>query len=116
MIPIDLSTPRKCGRKTSGGYPCKKPPMHGQTVCAMHGGKSPQALASAQERMRQLVHPAVSSLKRQVDADQFAAVKYVLDWAGFRSETVAQSDASMTVTIHFDHANQQDSLSLPAAD
>jgi len=91
--------------------------MAGQRVCDMHGGKIPGALKKAEERMRDLVHPALGSLARQIDADQFAAVKYVLDWAGFRSETVAQTDSSVTVTVHFDHANQdQDVITLPAPD
>ncbi|HYW87396.1 MAG TPA: hypothetical protein VFB50_06490 [Chloroflexota bacterium] len=66
--------------------------------------------------MRDLIHPAIGSLARQIDSDQFAAVKYVLDWAGFRSETVSQSDTSVTVTVHFDHANEDASIALPPAD
>jgi len=83
----------------------------------MHGGSSPQALAKAEDRMRGLVHPALSSLSRQINKDEFSAVKYVLDWAGFRSETVAQSDTSVTVTVHFDHANEDSStIALPPPD
>jgi len=88
--------------------------MHGQMVCRMHGGSSPQALQKAEDRMRELVHPALNSLARQIDDDQFAAVKYVLDWAGFHSEIVSQTDASVTVTVVFDRADQDSSLSLPA--
>jgi hypothetical protein len=99
-----------CGRQTRGGYPCKLRPMRGQHVCRMHGGSSPQALAKAEDRMRQLVHPAVSSLARQIETDQFAAVKYVLDWAGFRSETVATTDSSITVTVSFDHADNDQTV------
>jgi hypothetical protein len=79
--------------------------MHGQSVCHIHGGKSPQALRKAEDRMRELVHPALSSLANQIRQDQFAAVKYVLDWAGFRSEPVAQTDSSVTVTVLFDRAS-----------
>jgi len=107
----------KCHGTNRRGEPCGHFAMHGQRVCHLHGGKSPQALAKAEDRMRQLVHPALSSLERQISADQFAAVKYVLDWAGFRSETVATTDSSVTVTVLFDHANQdQDALGLAAAD
>jgi hypothetical protein len=109
---------RRCGRKRVNGLPCREWALRGQTVCHLHGGKAPQNLRKAEERMRDLVHPAIGSLARQIEADQFAAVKYVLDWAGFRSETVAQSETSMTVTVHFDHADQDSNptLSLPAAD
>jgi hypothetical protein len=82
----------------------------------VHGGGAPQVKAKAEDRMRELVHPAVDSLTRQIHKDEFAAVKYVLDWAGFRSETIAQTDTSLTVTVHFDHANSDATLELPAAD
>jgi hypothetical protein len=88
--------------------------MRNQLVCHMHGGKSPQALRKAEERMRDMVHPALTSLARQIEQDQFAAVKYVLDWAGFHSETVSQTDTSVTVTVHFDHANEDNTLLLDA--
>ena len=48
----------KCGQhhpgctahaKTHGG-PCGAPPMNNQTVCRLHGGKSPQAKAAAKHR------------------------------------------------------------------
>jgi len=87
--------------------------MDGQNVCYIHGGKSPQALKKAEERMRDLVHPALSSLQRQIDKDEFAPVKYVLDWAGFREQTTG-SDNTVNVTITFDRADTP--LSLPDAD
>jgi len=91
--------------------------MRGQTVCLLHGGKAPQNLRKAEERMRDLVHPALSSLRRLVEKDEFSATKYVLDWAGFRSETVAQTDNSVTVTVLFDHANEDaEHLRLPTPD
>jgi len=107
----------KCHAKNRAGETCGHWAMHGQAVCYLHGGKSPQALTSAQDRMRDLVHPALSALERQINKDEFAATKYVLDWAGFRAETTAQSDNAVTVTVLFDHANQdQDVISLPAPD
>jgi hypothetical protein len=102
---------QRCGRKRVNGEGCRQWAMRGQTVCMLHGGKAPQALRKAEDRMRELVHPALSSLAKQIGQDQFAAVKYVLDWAGFRSETVAQTDSSVTVTVLFDRASDA-SLSL----
>jgi len=86
----------------------------------MHGAYAPQNLRKAEERMRELVHPSLNRLAELVDhADQDSvslnAVKYVLDWAGFRTETVATTDTSVTVTVSFDRA-EDSSLSLPAAD
>ena len=120
MNRTDLMSQR-CGRTAKhSGAPCKNLAMVGQAVCYIHGGKSPQALKKAEERMRDLVHPAVSSLERLVNKDEFAATKYVLDWAGFRpSDQPAQpSDAMVKVTVLFDHADnsQPVTLELPAGD
>jgi len=65
----------------------------------MHGGKSPQALAKAEERMRALVHPAISSLARQIDADEFSAVRYVLDWAGYKAAERIEGDQQITIQV-----------------
>jgi len=65
----------------------------------MHGGESPQALKKAEERMRALVHPAVSSLARQIDADEFNAVRYVLDWAGFKAVEQMRTDSEIVITV-----------------
>ena len=113
--PVELPT-RRCKAHRTDGEPCKLFAIRGGTVCRMHGGRAPQVKRKAAERMHDLVHPAISSLGRLIRQDQFAAVKYVLDWAGFRSETIAQTDTSLTVTVHFDHANSDATLELPAAD
>lgn len=59
--------------------------------------------------MRDLVHPAISALARQIDKDEFPATRYVLDWAGFRptdSDSDAADSAPLHVTVIFDRANQ----------
>lgn len=107
---------QRCNARNRAGSRCGEWAQPGQRVCHLHGGRSPQALRKADERMRDLVHPAISALERQINNDEFAATKYVLDWAGFHAETVAQSDNSVTVTVLFDHANQdsETSIGLPA--
>jgi len=65
----------------------------------MHGGESPQALKKAEERMRALVHPAVSSLARQIESDEFNAVRYVLDWAGFKAVEKTISDSEIVIRV-----------------
>lgn len=42
----------QCSAHNRQGLPCQKYPMHGQLVCANHGGKTPGAMAAAQERLR----------------------------------------------------------------
>jgi hypothetical protein len=86
--------------------------MHDQTVCRMHGGQAPQNLRKAaeraDERMRALVHPAISSLARQVTADEFQAVRYVLDWAGFKAveHVQTESDQQVTITVRYQDVEQ----------
>lgn len=94
-----MSSGELCGRKTRAGGTCRQRAMLGQTVCFIHGGKSPQALRKAEERMRDLVHPAISSLARLIARDEFVAGRYVLDWAGFKPADKVQSEAEVTVRI-----------------
>lgn len=42
---------RVCTAHTSGGRPCRKPPIQGGDVCATHGGSAPQVRAAAQRRL-----------------------------------------------------------------
>jgi hypothetical protein len=78
--------------------------MHGQTVCRMHGGSSPQALKAAEERLRALVHPAISGLASLIDhADsdsvRLSAIKDVLDRAGYRPSVQVQGEQEIVITI-----------------
>ena len=109
----------RCHAHNRRGEQCGRLAMDGQRVCDMHGGKVPAALKKAEERMRDLVAPALSSLERQINNDEFAATKYVLDWAGFRAAEHPESttDAGVSVTILFDRTTSAEStLSLPPAD
>jgi len=104
---------QRCNATNRAGSRCGEWAQPGQRVCHLHGGRSPQALRKADERMRDLVHPAISALERQINQDEFAAVKYVLDWAGFRpTDQLPETDGHLRVTVHFDHANQQ-TLDIP---
>jgi len=115
----------RCQAKARSGLQCAHHPMAGQRVCHMHGGKSPQALAKAEDRLRALVHPAISGLaelinKADSDSVRLSAIRDLLDRTGYRV-TDAQADPSaqsMRVTIAFDHAehaNGTSTLSLPDA-
>jgi len=109
----DPESSQRCSAHKRLGGVCGQWAMRGQAVCFLHGGKSPQALRKAEERMRDLVHPAISSLARQIAKDEFASTKYVLDWAGFREQTTT-AENTVSVTITFDRADP--TLSLPDAD
>jgi len=75
--------------------------MRNQQVCRMHGGKSPQALANAEDRMRALVHPAVSALANLIADNDLAAARYVLDYAGFKSAEKLQSEGRQVIEIEY---------------
>jgi hypothetical protein len=44
-------------RSQRTGLPCRKSPILGGTVCTKHGGKAPQTIAKAQERLADLIDP-----------------------------------------------------------
>lgn len=98
----NLLEPQRCGRKSKrSGEPCRNWAMHGQSVCAIHGGKSPQALAKAEERMRALVHPAISGLERLIASDDLGAMRYVLDYAGYKATEKIQSDGRTVIEVEY---------------
>lgn len=75
-------------RKTTGAR-CGNSPILGGTVCRYHGGGAPQVKARARERLLAMVDPALTELSRllrksKLDPVRMAAVKDVLDRAGFR--------------------------------
>jgi hypothetical protein len=75
--------------------------MLGQKVCRMHGGQSPQALTKAEDRMRALVHPAVTALANLIADNDLAAAKYVLDYAGYKATEKVQSDGRTVIEIEY---------------
>lgn len=89
----------KCKAHNRQGKRCGRKPMLGQLVCDMHGGKAPNALANAEQRMRDLVYPAISSLKRQIEANEFQAARYVLDWAGFKAADKLEGQGEIVVKV-----------------
>ena len=46
------------------GQRCRRPPSVGGFTCDLHGGKTPNALSAAKERLNSLVEPAISALMR----------------------------------------------------
>lgn len=83
----------------AGGRQCQNYVMRGQKVCRMHGGKSPQALAKAEDRMRSLVHPAITAIAQLIADNDLAAARYVLDYAGFKATEKVQQEGTVTVEI-----------------
>ena len=89
--------------KTSGGQ-CGQSALLGGTVCYWHGGKAPQVMATAEQRIRALAEgPALARMEHlidQADTDsvRLAAARDVLDRAGYGAVrkldvTVIQTEA-----------------------
>lgn len=92
----------RCHARTRDGDQCQHYPMLGQLVCHMHGGKSPQARAKADERMRELVHPAIAKLAKLIqEADQDSvslnAARYVLELNGFKATVEVKGEHELIV-------------------
>jgi hypothetical protein len=99
--------------------------MRGQAVCKMHGGKSPQALRTAAERLAALVDPAIEELGhlvRYADSDtiKLAAIKDVLDRAGFKPKERVEQSGKLVIEVVYgdgddDSAGPSQAAALSAA-
>ena len=86
--PMDEPMRRQCAATSKqSGRRCQRAPAIGQTTCHYHGAASPQAKRSAQERLRELLDPALSGLEKALASDDLAAVvrsaQLILDRCGF---------------------------------
>jgi hypothetical protein len=114
LVPSGSETPardpRKCSaRSKRSGRPCERWSMAGQTVCMMHGGKSKQALARAEEmvqlaelKLRGLAPRAVAELEALVtsaDSEQVRlhAANSLIDRSVGRATERIQVAAAITV-------------------
>lgn len=59
-------TPR-CRAHNQAGARCGLAPIHGGTVCQVHGGRAPQVKAAAARRVGDLYPKALEALERAVD-------------------------------------------------
>ena len=96
--------PMRCGAHNRSGRQCGRRRMYGQRVCDVHGGKSPQALHKAAQRLRALVDPAIVALehiveKGEPDATRLAAARYLLELAGHRASVEVNSQHDITIRL-----------------
>jgi hypothetical protein len=59
---LEAARSKRCRATNRAGEPCGNWALTGQDVCRMHGGKSPQALAKAAERLSALRDLALETL------------------------------------------------------
>lgn len=71
----------RCKATARSGEQCRRPSMKGGTVCASHGGKSPQAKAAAARRLaEQEAAKAVRLFAAPVDIDPARALVELVQW------------------------------------
>ncbi len=71
----------RCKATARSGEQCRRPSMKGGTVCASHGGKSPQAKAAAARRLaEQEAAKAVRLFATPVDIDPARALVELVQW------------------------------------
>ena len=95
----------KCTATAKGSRQrCKRRPIPGGTVCVKHGGGAPQVQAKAEERLRALIHPAISRLAQLIDQTEFpsvsiAAVKDALDRNGALGKAKETQDVNLSGSV-----------------
>ena len=101
-----MDHPVKCHAiSKQSGERCRRWATPGHKVCSSHGSKSPQAIRSAQERLRQLLDPALDALAVALAGDDVAqalkAARMVLDRTGHAArKDVRVEDVTPPYTVH----------------
>src|SRR5689334_578842 len=58
---------RQCTATNRAGERCRRQPIPGGSVCAVHGGRAPQTIAAAKQRLLEGVEPAIARLLRFIE-------------------------------------------------
>jgi hypothetical protein len=97
---------RRCRATNRAGTRCGKPPMLGQRVCAIHGGKASHSLAAARRRLLEAAEPVVVELldmfhdADRVDTRDRIRIGFgVLDRAGLAPSNADRNDHPSTVAV-----------------
>lgn len=79
----------QCTAHKRNGDRCSNPPVRGAVVCRMHGGSAPQVRAKANQRLVEMILPALAHLRKIVDspstsdADKLKAIQMILNRTGY---------------------------------
>jgi hypothetical protein len=102
------------------GEPCRRWASHGTNVCTSHGARAPAVKRKAEERIRELVNPALAALARLIgDADldragaeseavRLQAARDILDRAGYSATQKVKIDGELIVETETDRAIRED--------
>ncbi len=112
---------RQCTATSRSGERCRRQPIPGGTVCAVHGGKAPQTVAAAKLRLLEAVEPAIARLLRFIEtppglcdvcgrsddtAAIVSAIRTVLDRAGLGPTATMQ--VTTTEPSHGEYADMSE--------
>ncbi len=94
-----MTEKRQCRGHNRAGDPCRMAPIRGATVCRVHGGSAPQVKRKAEERLAEMVEPALTQLHRlmesaETESVKLAAVKDILDRAGYKPKERVQMEVN----------------------
>lgn len=98
----DGRTPaRTCTAHRSNGQPCRRAAINGGTVCATHGGRSPQVKRAARVRLEMAADRMAKELLGIASADdappavKLAAIRDALDRAGLGAKTAVEVEVGL---------------------
>ena len=79
---------QRCTAHRTNGQPCNNWAIKGGNVCRIHGGGAPQVKARAQERLQEMVVPALAKMTQLIHSKQDAVAlgtcKDILDRTGHK--------------------------------
>ena len=99
---------RQCTAKSKrSGERCRRAAIRGGSVCMMHGGKSPQVLATARQRLALLVDPALAVFEERLKDDmepalQLTAARDLLDRTGYSAKQKVELTGADGGAVRFD--------------
>ena len=103
---------------SDGSRQCERWAINGGTVCATHGGRAPQVMKSARERLAELVEPALEGLHAALKSGEIPSIvkaaQIVLDRTGFHPTKAVELFGKDGGPIETQDNNiEVDSLSVP---
>lgn len=94
---------QRCRAHNRNGAQCYNHALKGQHVCGFHGGKTPVSLEAARKRLNDLVDPSITRLGKLLQHPNgnvaMAAVKDVLDRAGYKPTEKTETDGRIVIEI-----------------
>lgn len=106
---------RRCSAHNRFGEACRQRPIIGGAVCVAHGGRAPQVRKAARERLAAMVDPCLTELFRialhgESDAVKLAAIKDLLDRAGYKAKDQVETSGKMVIEVVYGNTRSDDQI------